>query len=131
MHPANHSSAGEANEKLHPVSRNRVRRSECHVLYGSQRGREWAELGKQFVFGESLTFTLPGSAAIGFCGGRLGGTLARDGVCVSNTRLSDTSIGACAFVNCSGQRLGEANDLCLDKRAYHRRHRRTDILFDR
>ena len=99
MHPANHSSAGEANEKLHPVSRNRVRRSERHVLYGCQGSCEWAELGKQFVFGESLTFALPESAAIGYCGGRLGGTLARDGVCVGNTRLSDTSIGAFAFVN--------------------------------
>ena len=99
MHPANHSSAGEANEKLHPVSRNRVRRSEHHVLYGCQRGCEWAELGKQFVFGQSLTFTLPESAATGSLGGRLGSTLARDGICVGNTRLGDKSIDAFAFVN--------------------------------
>ena len=51
-------------------------------------------MGKQFVFGQSLTFTLPKSAAIGFCGGRLGSTLAPYGVCVGNTRLSETSISA-------------------------------------
>jgi hypothetical protein len=57
-------------------------------------------IGQAIVLGQSLTFTLPESAAIGFCGGRLGSTLARDGVCVGNTRLSDTSIGAFAFVKC-------------------------------
>jgi hypothetical protein len=36
---------------------------------------------------------------LAFAGGRLGSTLARDGVCVGNTRLSDTSIDASAFVN--------------------------------
>jgi hypothetical protein len=94
MHPSNHSSAGEANEKLHPVSRNRVRRSERHILYGCQRGCGWAELGKQFVFGQSLTFTLPESTTIGYRGGQLGSTLARDDVCVGDTQLGDTTIGA-------------------------------------
>jgi hypothetical protein len=88
MHAANHSPTGEANEKLHPVSRNRVWRSNRYVLYSGQGGCGRAKLGKQAVFGQSITFTLSRPMAIGFCRWWLGSTLARDVVCVGNPELA-------------------------------------------
>jgi hypothetical protein len=81
-------------EKLHPVSRYCVWRSDRHVLYSRQRGCRRTKLGKQVVFGESITFTLSRPTALGLRRGWLGGTLARDDVCVGNPGLALRNIVA-------------------------------------
>jgi hypothetical protein len=64
------------------------------VLYGRQRGCRRAKLGKQVVFGQSITFTLSRPTAVGLRRGWLGGTLARDDVCVGNPGLALRNIVA-------------------------------------